>query len=187
MKALLIYIPTLAVTLIGIGIDKTYAQPPGQNTRNHSLTLTINEVVLVDLEPAGSSIPLVAGTPSEAGAPVLEVSDQSSWLNYTSCLAPMSPARSVSVQLTGTLPPGVELQLQVSPSSGAGQGVLGTSAGTVTLSGVATTVISCIGGCYTGNGANNGHRLTYTVLISNYAALEGAGYGPFLISYTISN
>lgn len=183
-KVRLTYISALVVVLTGINGSIAHAQ---QNIKSHSLTLTINQVALLDLEPAVSSISLIASTPSEAGAPVTEVSNNSSWLNYTSCVATTSPARLVSVQLTGTLPPGVELRLRVSPFSGAGQGVLGTSAGTVTLSATATTIVSGIRGCYTGNGANNGHQLTYTLVISNYAALEAAGYNPFLVSYTISN
>ena len=170
--------------LASVGCCCLYAQ---QTIKSHTLSLTLSEIAVMDLEPAVSSIALDLSSPSNAGASIQTATNNDSWINYSSCLAPSSPSRNISVQLTGTLPLGVELQLGISSASGIGNGVWGTSVGAVTLSGVTTTIISGIGGCYTGNGSNNGHQLSYSVVINNYAALEGAIYGPFLVTYTISN
>lgn len=159
-----------------------------QTTRTHSIGLTLNLVSLLDVEPTGTAISLVMGQPNEAGQPVQTASNNTKWINYTSCVATTTPNRTVSVLLTGTLPAGVGLQLQVGTYSGSGNGVFGTSAGILTLTpGVSTQIISGIRGAFTGNGVNAGHQLTYNLLISNYTNLVAGTYGPVVVTYTISN
>lgn len=159
-----------------------------QTTRSHSIRLTLNLVSLLDVEPTGTAISLAMGQPTDAGLPVQTATNNTKWVNYTSCMGTATTSRTVSAKLTGTLPSGVGLQLQAGSCSGSGSGVFGTSDGTVTLMpGVSTQIISGIRGAYTGNGTNNGHQLTYTLLISNYANLVAGSYGPLVVTYTISN
>ncbi len=159
-----------------------------QTTRNHQVGLTLNLVSLLDVEPTGTAISLAMGQPTDAGLPIQTASNNTKWINYTSCVATTTPSRTVSVLLTGALPAGVGLQLQVGTYSGSGNGVFGTSAGVLTLTpGVSAQIISGIRGAYTGNGINNGHQLTYNLLITNYTNLVAGTYGPWVVTYTISN
>lgn len=159
-----------------------------QTSANHTLTLSIGELALLDIEPGASSVSLNMDIPTGAGAPVQLLSDNTIWLNYTSCVAQTSPDRIISVQLSsGALPAGVSLQVTASAPSGIGQGALGISAGAVLVTGTPANVLSGIRGCYTGNGTNNGSQLTYNLVFNSYQDLEAGDYGPFIISYTISN
>ena len=154
---------------------------------DHRLRLRLYEVALLDIEPGITSVSLETKPPEDAGAPLQEATDNSSWINYTSCVSPGSPGRTVSVELDGFLPSWLELQLEVSSYTGTGQGDLGSSVGTIILSGVTTDIITGIGGCYTGDGINNGHQLTYRLGVTDYSNLVSASYGPLLVTYTISD
>ena len=82
--------------------------------------------------------------------------------------------------------PGVNIRIQAAAASGAGGGTLGTSAGQITLTTTPTTIISGIGGAYTGNGANNGHRLTISLVPGTYASLSAQANTTVSIVYTIT-
>ncbi len=153
---------------------------------DHQLTLQLYEVALLDIEPGVTTVSLNAASPSNAGEPLQGATDNSSWINYTSCVSNTS-SRTVSVELDGLLPSWLELQVEASAYSGSGQGDLGTSTGIVTLSPVTTEIITGIGGCYTGDGINNGHQLTYRLVITDYSSLVSGGYGPLLVTYTMSD
>ncbi len=157
-----------------------------QISNDHQLTLRLSEVALLDIEPGITSVSLDAALPVDAGEPLEMTIDNSSWINYTSCVS-NSSSRTISVELDGILPSWLELQLDISSYSGSGQGNFGTSVGTITLSGVTTNIITGITRCYTGDGINNGHQLTYRLVINDYASLVSTSYGPLLVTYTISN
>ena len=61
----------------------------------------------------------------------------------------------------GQIPKGFILKLQASESIGNGAGQLGLPLQKVTLNNQPVDIISQIGSCYTGNGVQNGHLLTY--------------------------
>lgn len=174
----------LLMVLLGVAAPQ---QLLAQINDNHRLTLQLYEVALLDIEPGITSVQLDAEAPADAGEPLQVATDNSSWLNYTSCVSPNSLSRTVSVELDGFLPSWLELQLEVTAYSGPGQGDLGTSTGTIVLSGITTNIITGIGGCYTGDGINNGHQLIYRLQVTDYSSLVSASYGPLLVTYTISN
>lgn len=182
LKGTIIFVMILLFGAVSMG--NAFAQTV---TRTHPLRLTLPLISLLDVEPQGTAISLLVGQPLDAGMPLPVTSNNTKWLNYTSCVAAATPSRTVTAKLTGALPAGIGLQLTVSPKSGFGQGVFGTSVGTLTLTTVATTILSGIRGCYTGNGINNGHQMTYTLLINNYASLTAGTSGALVVTYTISN
>lgn len=160
-------------------------------TDNHSVGLTIPEIALLDVEPNTSTISLALTPPTEAGLPLTAstaATNNSKWLNYTSALAPSSTNRTVTVQVTsGTVPSGINLLLQAGSYSGSGAGTTGTSVGQIALNNTAQNLITGIGGCYTGDGSSTGHRLTYTLAISNYAQLNFSQSTNLQITFTISD
>ena len=143
-----------------------------QRTGSHSIHFTLPEVALIDVEPEGTSVTLTLGASTEAGLPVNSVTNNTKWINYSSAV-PLNAQRHVTAQLSGSaLPQGVELKLLAANAVGAGAGARGSSAGLITLSAVPQPIINGIGGAYTGNGINNGHRLTYILLITDFGQLS---------------
>lgn len=151
-----------------------------------NVTLTLPVVTLMDIEPAGN-ITLNFTAPTEAGNPLTNPTPNTSkWVNYTSAIASGGLTRKITAAISGTLIPGVNIRLQAAAASGAGGGTLGTPSAQVTLTNTPVTVISGIGGAYTGNGANNGHRLTISLVPNTYANLATKANTTLTIVYTIT-
>ena len=178
-------------TLVLIGFNHLNAQDT--NSDAHTLTVNIPEVALLDIE-GGTAVTLNPAAPTEAGEPIdfTAETDNTLWLNYSSIIgdAPDN-SRTVKANLAGTMPTGSNLIVTVGSATNTGAGNKGTSAGAVTLAAVATdyTVISGIGSCYTGNGANNGHNLTYSLTenSANYGSLNFSTDYLVTITYTLSD
>jgi hypothetical protein len=162
----------------------------------HDVVISIPEVALVDLEAAsGTSINLGPAAPTEAGLP-LDFSGQTNsdiWLNYSSIKSTANdPTRDITAAITsGVLPAGMALDVTAAADAGNGDGLMGSSAGAVTLTGSAQDVITGIGSAYTGDGVNNGHNLTYALSLAaaagSYAALDADDATTIQITYTISD
>lgn len=88
--------------------------------------------------------------------------------------------------MSGSVPSGLRLRVQANTYSGTGAGTFGMPGGTINISGTAKNVLTGIRGAYTGNGANTGHRLTYSLQIQNYGQLAGIQTGDLTIVYTIT-
>lgn len=157
-----------------------------QTTGSKNVSLTLPVVTLMDIEPAGS-ISLNFTAPTEAGRAIINpTANTTKWINYTSAITSGGASRKITAKLD-TLIPGVNIMVQAGPASGAGGGTLGTSSGLVTLSATAaTTIISGIGGAFTGNGTNNGHQLSITISPSNYTNLSASTNNVVVITYTIT-
>lgn len=158
-------------------------------TDNHTVTVVIPEVALVDVEPAASkNISLEYVAPTEAGDPITGANDGSLWLNYSSIKSSANPTRTISVKIDQVLS-GVNLKVTAAADAGNGEGTVGNPAGAaITLTTTDQTIISAIGSCYTDDGANNGHNLTYEVDITGaYADLEASTGTSLTVTYTISN
>lgn len=151
-----------------------------------NVTLTLPVVTLMDIEPAGN-IALSFTAPTEAGNPIGNPTPNTSkWINYTSAIASGGLTRKITAAISGTLIPGVNIRLQAAAASGAGGGTLGTPSAQVTLTNTPVTIISGIGGAFTGNGANNGHRLTISLIPNTYANLTTRTNTTLTIVYTIT-
>jgi hypothetical protein len=156
-----------------------------QTTGNKTVAVTLPIVTLLDIEPAGN-ITLTFIAPTEAGKPIVNPSaDTTKWINYTSAIASGGVSRKVTASINQVIP-GVDIKLTAAAASGIGGGTLGTSSGQVTLTTAPVTIISGIGGAFTGNGTNNGHRLTITLSPNTYSNLSARTNTPIVITYTIT-
>ena len=150
-----------------------------------TVPITLPVVTLMDIEPTGN-FTLNFTAPTEAGQAVtVPAANTTKWINYTSAIASGGLTRRITASIN-TLIAGVNIRVQAAAASGAGGGTLGTSSGLVTLSTTATTIITGIGGAFTGNGANNGHMLTISLAVSSYANLSARTNTPVIITYTIT-
>ncbi|VAW22727.1 hypothetical protein MNBD_BACTEROID01-99, partial [hydrothermal vent metagenome] len=115
--------------------------------------------------------------------------NSSVWVNYSSVVAAQA-SRNVTVQITnGSVPTGLTLTVAADVDAGAGNGTAGSSAGTVTLSSTAQTLISGVKSCWTGNGSGSGHNLTYALNLTsadNYSDLANADTD-ITITYTLTD
>ncbi|KPE49568.1 hypothetical protein AOB46_19705 [Chryseobacterium indologenes] len=152
---------------------------------NISVSMTLPIVALMDIEPSGN-INLNFTAPTEAGnALVNPVPNTSKWINYTSAIASGGLTRRITASVNKVIA-GVNIRLQAASASGTGGGTLGTPTGQVILTTTPVTIISGIGGAYTGNGANNGHGLTLSLVPGNYASLQAQANTAITIVYTIT-
>ncbi|GAB0156902.1 hypothetical protein CHRYSEOSP005_21690 [Chryseobacterium sp. Alg-005] len=165
------------------------------NTDNHTIGITIPEVALVDIEPAASkNITMGFTAPTEAGLPItLTGTNNTLWLNYSSIKSVTDATRTVSVKLNAVIP-GVDIKVTAAAATGSGAGTLGTPSAQLILSAADQTIISGIGSAYTGDGANNGHNLTYALApgsgsgsIAAYADLQASTTAVATVTYTISD
>lgn len=156
-----------------------------QTTGNRTVTLMLPVVTLMDVEPAGT-ISLNYAAPSEAGnALTAPPANTTKWINYTSAILPGGATRRITASVNQLIP-GTDIRIQAAAASGSGGGALGIPSGPVVLTTAAQTLISGIGGAFTGNGANNGHRLTISIAVSTYAGFTARTNTPVVIVYTIT-
>lgn len=152
----------------------------------------IQPIALLDIETsqATTNISMTVDAPTEAGLGLGAnplVTNTHNWINYSSGVPP-SVNRKVQVNInSGTVPTGFEVRLSVASATGSGGGVLGTpGGGYIVLSSSPQDIITGIRGAYTGNGANHGHQLTYTLHYTsgNFASVEKQNV-PINVIYTI--
>ncbi len=183
--------PLFVAAALLLGFSQLNAQAD-TNTDNHTLTVSIPNVALLDIE-GGTAVTLSPAAPTEAGNPIDFTSDtdNSLWLNYSSVVGNTITTRSVKVAATGTLPAGSSLIVEAGAAASSGGGTKGSSAGAVTIAALNTdyTVISGIGSCYTGNGASSGHQLTYSLTEStaDYGSLNFDSDYTVTLTYTLAD
>lgn len=121
------------------------------------------------------SIEMNFTAPVNPGDKISIVTVQDKWLNYDITIISPDPYVSITVEIiSGTIPQGIQLQIQAGTFQGAGGGIPGTPSGKLTLSNQPQMIIENIGTCNTGIGAYVGHQLTYTLSISDYAAAKSS-------------
>lgn len=152
--------------------------------QTYTVSFTLPQVALMDIEQA-TSIPLNFTKPTEAGNRLANPANNTTkWLNYTSAVA-SGGTRSITASINQAIP-GVDVKLQAAAASGSGAGTLGTPSSQVTLSTTPTTIISGIGGAYTGNGVGNGHQLTLSLVPNTYTNLNTSN-NTVTVTYTITD
>ncbi len=154
-----------------------------QRTASVGVSVSLPSVALVDVAPNNTGLIFNVTAPTEGGLRAITSTNSTKWLNFTSAVA-TGTTRNIRVQMTGALPTGISLSLATSAYSGSGAGVLGTRVASIVLSTTSQAVISGIGGAFTGDGANNGYNLTYSLTLANYALLR-AQSSTVSIVYTI--
>ena len=176
-----------------VATTNIFAQDTEQDS--HSLTIGIPEVALLDIESVTSnSISLNATAPTEAGEKVVfNQSNSDLWLNYSSIVGKNS-SRDITVQITdGDVPSGIDLTVVAASYEGDGEGTMGeVDSESITLDDKkASTIIKGIGSAYTGNGAKQGHNLTYKIAQNDdkdaYSELNFEESTTLTITYTLSD
>ena len=161
-------------------------------TDNHTITITIPEVALLDIELAGASknISTTFTAPTEAGLPITGPTTglNTLWLNYSSIVesAGADMSRTVTVSAT-SLVPGTVLNVSAgTPVVAGGSG--GTPVAITSITATGQTIISGIGSVYTGDGVGAGSNITYslTAPAGTYGSLM-AGSTPVIVTYTLSD
>ncbi|KIC64493.1 hypothetical protein [Chryseobacterium taiwanense] len=185
-------LPVLAVCFAFVAISTNMKAQADSNTSAHDITISIPEVALVDIEPTASkNLTMGFTVPTEAGLPIVPASTNNTlWLNYSSIKSVADVTRTISVQL-GAVIQGVDIKVTAAGATGgAGGGLLGNPASQLTLTATPQTIISGIGSAYTGDGASNGHNLSYSVVSAtgvNYQNLSATATSTATVTYTISD
>lgn len=191
MKTFKISIP-LSLAAIALAVN---ANAQDSNTDNHTITISIPEVAIVDIEPvAAKNITMGFTAPTEAGLPLLgPANDNTLWLNYSSIRSAADDTRTVSVRLDAELP-GIDINVTAAAASGTGEGTFGTPSSQLTLTAADQIILSGIGSAYTGDGATNGHNLTYALALGGstgataaYEDLVATASAEAIVTYTISD
>lgn len=155
-----------------------------QTSGNSTMSLTLPVITLMDIEPTGA-ISMNFTAPTEAGiAIVAPAINTTKWINYTSAIASGGATRKITASINPVIS-GVDIKIQAASASGAGGGTLGTPSSEVILNATSQTIISGIGGAFTGNGVNNGHRLTISLSANTYANLSRTNTAVVIV-YTIT-
>lgn len=126
-------------------------------------------------------------TPSyNAGVAKKVIVDDSQWLNYTTLIHPSDPTYSITIEIAGGMvPEGMELQVEASPYVGMSKSKQGTSNGKIILSNRPKVLINDIATCYSGSGKYEGHQLTFSFVVKDYAKLK-SGTTNLYIQYTLT-
>lgn len=154
----------LMIAFLGILLGSSFVVQ-GQTATN-GLSLGMPELNLLSSASATISLELttaVAGTAVESSK-----SDSTARVKISSIIAE-GKTRTLSAQVTtGAIPGGTTLQLKaLTPNSNFG-GTKGTLGSIATLStGSATQIVTGIGSCYSGTGADDGYVLKYTWGLNN--------------------
>lgn len=123
---------------------------------------------------------------NSAGKGVEMVLDNTQWINYSVNLNQSEPLMSISAAIaSGSIPPGVEVYLEASHDYGLGWGKKGKPTGRIKLGNIPDVLINEIGKCNTGNGKYHGHKLTISVVISDYSLLQSGEFNLY-IQYTLN-
>jgi hypothetical protein len=166
---------SVAAALLILGFN---ASAQDTQSDNHTITVVVPNVALLDLETAATrnfTSTFTQPSPNEAGEKLTAPANNTGlWLNYSSIISTTVTSRKVGVKLSA-LVPGVDVAV-VAGAASTGAGTRGTPTSAVTLTTADQDLITGIGSAYTATGSSNGHNLTYsfTALDANYANLRAA-------------
>ncbi len=166
-----IKIIAIVVSLMFLGSKASAQDTP---TDNHTITVVVPNVALLDLEATTRNFTSTFVQPTEAGTKLtVPVANADLWLNYSSIIGGLITSRRVQVKINA-LVPGVDIALTAAAAS-TGAGTRGTGS-TVTLTAIDQNLVTGIGSAYTGTGISSGHNLSYayTALDANYGAIRAA-------------
>ena len=160
-----------------------------QNVGRRTATFKLNEMALLSIAPNNNTVTLNLDSPDFSGQKVKTTSSNNAkWINFTSAIAPNSSPRNLSIRIDdGTVPPGLYLKLNIDNYTGNGKGALGAINNNITLTNNFQTIVSDIGGAYTGYGTNNGYKLTYYLEIYDYKLLNIDNSEILSISLTLTD
>lgn len=165
---------------------------PQMEEAEANVYFALPQIALVDIEPGlDNSIHFKVNASAESGeSPFLELPvNDDLWINYSSSLATAQNSRSIVAEISqGEIPDGIRFYLEASNYSGTGgAGQVGQPSGRIELNSQPRPIISNIGNCYTGDGINNGHRLSFSIDVSDYSRVFSVDESSFVVLYTITD
>lgn len=155
-----------------------------------NVRFSMPEVAVLDIESGENYVAFeVEAASRPGGEPVIKkVGAQSVWINYSSAIRNAGHTRSINAQISeGIVPPGTTFYIEASPASAFGSPNKGISVGRVQVNANPQPIITGIGNCYTGDGINNGHELSYFLEISDFSKLQSSVEEVFTVMYTITD
>jgi hypothetical protein len=158
-----------------------------QDNDDTSATFRLSEIALIDLEPNNAAVSLKVVAPNNAGEKAIIVAtNNNKWINFSSAVKSSTASRSIFVKIVyGQVPPGIYLKLRTENYSGFGE--YGKTPSLITLNNQEQTIVTGIRGAYTGNGADNGFKLTYELDIYDYKLLDFDQSATLSISLTLTD
>lgn len=151
---------------------KCYAQRDAE----HEINVNISEVALLEvLAGSGGEVNFNGVAPNTSGQKI-RISNKAGsgvWLNYSSIVGP-NQFRTVTATVLGNIPAGIVLKVKTSECKGVGRGLVGQTLNEKELSNSPVNIITGIGSCFTGQGEQNGHELSYSLELNDdaYGLLE---------------
>ncbi|WP_457616460.1 hypothetical protein [Lutibacter sp.] len=160
-----------------------------QDDDDTEVSFKLKEIAIIAIEPSNTDVVLNLEAPNSAGERAkIVVANNSKWINFTSALSEEDSPRNLSIKIEdGAVPSGLYLKLETSDYTGSGKGQLGTPNKLITLNKSSQVIISNIGAAYTGNGVNNGFKLTYYLEIYDYKLLDMNSSETLSISLTLTD
>lgn len=174
------------IILVALSFTSIYGQEDhvGENTIN----MTIPEVSLISFEGGERIITHNSENDGQINQ-IITPPTTESWINYAS-IVEAGARNEITVQISsGFLPPDVQVKIRPGAYTGDGKGDIGEPAQEVALSRYPKAIIKNIGSCFTGKGANNGHKLVYSWETTNESVnklLESKDYS-ITVTYTIKS
>src|ERR1035437_1732170 len=138
--------------------EKAFAQE--NNSVKMPIVLSIPSIALVDFAGTDTRVTFISGKGAEQ---IITPSTlDKTWINYSSIVDGKS-TNNISVNLSSmNTPAEIRIKLDVGKDVGAGAGTTGKPIGQITLTPYPQDIITGIGSCYTGRGAQKGHQLIYS-------------------------
>jgi hypothetical protein len=148
-------------------------------------TVTMQIASISVLGTTGNPTTLVASAPAQGGATPANPTTNTTYAEYTSTVATGITRRLQANWSTADAAPArCSLLLAATPATGTNQG---TSAGHITMSSTATTIVTGIGSCATGTGATNGAQLAYTLSINTMTSLVAGDNHTVTVTLTLTD
>jgi len=185
-----------AVFVLGMSNHVMGVVPVDDEDASHNVAVNVPNFAIIDIETSGGDNnitldPSVSGLEAGAEVDFTSVTNSDLWLNYTAVTdqpgggEPPLNTRKVTVAMDQVIA-GLDITLEVASDAGNGAGTMGIAEeSALTLSTSAQDIITGIGTAYTGDGATNGHNLTYSLKASDYEQLVSAS-NTITVTYTIT-
>ena len=167
----------------------TFSIHAQNNEGSRHASFKLKEIALLNIEPSNVAVILKLGSPELAGEKVEMVAiNNTKWINFTSSLSKNSSSRNISIKIEdGNIPEGISLNVKTDQYIGSGKGQFGAQSNIISLSKKSQTIVSDIGGAYTGYGINNGYKITYLLDIYDYKLLNMDNSEVLTISLTLTD
>lgn len=152
---------------------------------------SVPEIALVDIESTSSNninFKVIPSNESGGTPEIRESNNESLWINYSSALRNLRSSRSIVAEISnGTIPDGILIYLKASNYAGTGKGHHGNPTDKINLTNQPKPIITEIGSCYTGDGINNGHLLSFSIEVTDYSKMRATEELDFTVLYTITD